>query len=243
MLTLLSDYGFSFRGIIHLADGSPRHAFQLFPSSTLCQPLVDYIEADILPRYDNFDAAHRRDHALSVIANSLDLARHYDVDINMVYTVAAYHDLGLVNGRERHHLDSAGILLADNRLLQWFEPAQLQVMAQAAADHRASSAQPPQTIYGRIVAEADRDIDPLKIIQRTVQFGLDNYPSLSPDQHWQRALAHLNEKYGSSGYLKLFLPESPNAQRLAELRDIIADTPRLREIFNQFFTRFSDSSR
>jgi len=53
-----------------------------------------YIETEIIPRYESFDAAHGTDHVRTVIAQSLDLARHYDVDADMIYAAAAYHDTG-----------------------------------------------------------------------------------------------------------------------------------------------------
>ncbi|MDY5069878.1 MAG: phosphohydrolase, partial [Sodaliphilus sp.] len=46
-----------------------------------------------------------------------------------------------------------------------------------------------------------------------------------------RMVEHLQEKYAEGGYLQLWIPESDNAQRLAYLRTIIADKPRLRQIF------------
>ena len=51
--------------------------------------LVAYAEAEIIPRYEHFDRAHGTDHVRTVIAQSLDLARHYDVDADMIYAVAA----------------------------------------------------------------------------------------------------------------------------------------------------------
>ena len=235
MLHLLQKHGFQHRGVIYIADGTPREAFQMLNTRRLCLPMVDYIEREILPRYEAFDPAHQRSHAEAVIRASLNLANHYDTDINMVYAIAAYHDLGLSQGRENHHTISADILLGDSNLHRWFSPSQLVTMAEAAEDHRASSKQPPRSIYGKIVAEADRDIEPYKIIRRTIQFGLANYPELSREEHWCQALSHLNEKYGTGGYLRLFLPESPNAAKLEELRTIIADQGRLRDIFDVFF--------
>ena len=38
--------------------------------------LIDYIEHNILPRYESYDAAHRRDHIEGVIERSLSLAAH-----------------------------------------------------------------------------------------------------------------------------------------------------------------------
>jgi len=192
-----------------------------------------YIEEEILPRYDLFDKAHRRDHAEMVIRQSMELAKELDVDEEMVYVIAAYHDTGLCEGREHHHKASAHIILADPQLQQWFTAEQLQTMAEAVEDHRASTQQPPRSIYGKIVAEADRFIDPATIVRRTIQFGLEHYPSLSREEHYRRMLTHLHEKYGRNGYLRLWFPHSPNARRLEELRLLIDDEPRLQLLFNQ----------
>lgn len=197
--------------------------------------LQAYIETAILPRYKDFDPAHRIDHALQVIAESLKLAKHYDVDERMVYTIAAYHDIGLCEGRERHHLVSGRMLRSDEHLREWFTEEEIVTMAQAVEDHRASLDHAPRSIYGRIVAEADRLIEPMTVLLRTVQYGLSHYPELSKEQHYQRYCEHLQEKYAEGGYLKLWIPESDNAARLTELRALIADEARKREAFEQIY--------
>ena len=201
------------------------------------QALQQYIEENILPLYDNFDEAHKQHHVNMVIHQSLELAEHLDVNINMVYAIAAYHDTGLCEGREHHHEVSAKMIREDANLRQWFTEEQIDVMADAAKDHRASSNHEPRTIYGRIVAEADRYIEPLDIIERTIQYGLEHYPELSREEHFERMLTHLHEKYGRSGYLKLWFTDSPNALRLEELRDMIDDETLLRKLFDRYFTR------
>ena len=199
------------------------------------QEIIDYVEQQILPRYEEFDAAHRTDHIRTVIERSRELARHYDTDEEMIYVVAAYHDIGLVAGREKHHTESARMIMEDTQLHRWFSEEQRQTIAQAAEDHRASAQSAPRTIYGRIVAEADRAIEPMSILRRTVQYGLAHYPTLTKEAHWQRMLEHMAEKYAEGGYLKLWIPESDNATRLAELREIIKDKELLREIFERIF--------
>lgn len=201
------------------------------------EELKAYIETRIIPRYESFDAAHRTDHVRTVIARSLELARHYDVDAAMIYTIAAYHDTGLVRGRELHHIHSGEILLADTALRRWFTEEQLAVMRDAIEDHRASSDHAPRTIYGRIVAEADRCIDPATVVRRTIQYGLAHYPALDREGHFQRCLAHLQQKYAEGGYLRLWIPESDNARKQAELRSLIGDKARLRETFDAIFDR------
>ena len=202
---------------------------------TVNQELANYIECFIIPLYDHFDKAHQRDHVRMVIKQSLELAATLEVDINMVYTIAAYHDVGLCEGRERHHIVSAQMMLADDELRKWFSEAQLQTMAEAVEDHRASSDHAPRSLYGRIVAEADRDIEALQIVRRTVQYGLAHYAALDSEAHYRRALGHLQEKYGEGGYLRLWLPESPNAEGLRELRRLIADEAALRAAFEQIY--------
>lgn len=197
--------------------------------------LVRFVEAEIIPRYAAFDKAHQEDHARQVIARALDLAAHYPVDVNIVYAAAACHDLGLVVDRKTHHLESGLIIRGMAELRQWFTEEDIETIAQAAEDHRASSDHAPRSIYGRIVAEADRLIEPVTIIRRTVQYGLSHYPELSREGHWERTLEHMLEKYGDQGYLKLWIPESPNAVQLEALRAIIRDETALRAHFERIF--------
>lgn len=203
----------------------------------LTSGLIDYIEAEILPRYDAFDKAHNRKHAITVLVKSLRLAQHYDVSPAMVYTIAAFHDTGLVEGREHHHTASARIIREDKRLKELFTAEEIEIMADAVEDHRASSSKPPRTIYGKIVAEADRIIDSTTIMTRTIQYGLSHYPGLSEDGHIERAVAHIKEKYGKGGYLRLWIPESDNAAKLQDFRTLIENETELREHLQSIYNK------
>ena len=200
------------------------------------QSLKTYLDTVIIPRYANFDKAHREDHALAVIKRALNMAVQYpDIDTEMLYTAAACHDLGLEVDRKTHHHESGRIIREDQHLREWFTPEQIEVIAQAAEDHRASAQTPPRSLYGCLVAEADRMIVPETIIRRTVQYGLSHYPELDMEGHRQRTLDHLNEKYAEGGYLHLLIPGSPNEAPLTELREIIKCEPCLRQIFEIIF--------
>lgn len=195
------------------------------------ESLERYIFDEIVPKYSSFDTAHKEDHALTVISQAMDLLKNmpeevrsvHEINEEMLLTAAACHDLGLVNGRERHHLDSGTIIRSDARLREWFTQEQIETIAQAAEDHRASGKSEPRSLYGMLVAEADRVIDGETIIRRTIQFGFTNYPGLDREGHIRRAIDHLREKYGRGGYLKLWIPWSDNAVRLNALQNIIAD--------------------
>ena len=201
--------------------------------------LEAYVEAEIIPRYRQFDKAHQEDHARCVIKQALELAQYYDVDTDLVYTAAAYHDTGLAVDRATHHLESGRIIRDDARLREWFTADEIELIAEAAEDHRASAKTAPRGIYGRLIAEADRQIDPMTIIRRTIQFGLSHYPELPPEGHWERTLEHLQEKYGDGGYRHLWIPESPNATRLEELRKLIREPASLRPVFDRLFAEES----
>lgn len=155
----------------------------------------------------------------------------------MVYTVAAYHDVGLADGRERHHIRSGEILESDPMLRRRFSAEQIAVMREAVEDHRASSDHEPRTIYGRIVAEADRCIDVDTVLRRTIQYGLKHYPALDREGQYARCREHLDRKYADGGYLRLHIPESDNARRLEELRAVIRDEPTLRRRFDEIYAR------
>lgn len=203
--------------------------------NTASLDIVEFIETQILPQYAEFDKAHNMEHVTRVIRRSLELAAKTGADINMVYTIAAYHDLGMSGPRAIHHLTGGKILAGDARLKRWFSPEQIKIMKEAIEDHRASASRAPRSLYGKIVAEADRDIVPEVVFQRTVQFGLANYPELDEEQHWQRFREHMDQKYSRHGYIRLWIPGSPNEEKLNELRSIIDDPVLLREQFDKYY--------
>lgn len=193
--------------------------------------IMQFIEQQILPRYVAFGESHGLRHVNRVIKNSIQLALVTGADIDMAYVIAAYHDLGMEGPRAIHHITSGKILLADSRLRRWFTPEQIKIMKEAVEDHRASSSRQPRSIYGKIVAEADRDIDPHEIFLRAILYGKENYPEKNKEEQWQRFADHMEEKYSNNGYIKLWIPNSPNEKALKELRNIIEDKTLLRDTF------------
>lgn len=203
--------------------------------NTASLDLVEFIETQILPQYATFDRAHNMEHVTRVIRRSLDLALRTGADIDMVYAIAAYHDVGMSGPRAVHHITGGKILANDARLKKWFSAEQIKIMKEAIEDHRASASRAPRSLYGKIVAEADRDIVPEVVFQRTVQFGLANYPELDKEHHWLRFKEHMDQKYSTNGYIRLWIPGSPNEEKLKELRAIIADIKQLRNKFDKYY--------
>ena len=126
-------------------------------------------------------------------------------------------------------------LKSDEFLRSRFDEGQIATMSEAVEDHRASAEREPRSIYGRIVAEADRCLDTETVIRRTIRYGIDHNPDFERKQHFERCMAHLSKKYGEGGYLKLWIPESENGRKLAVLRDLLRKPAELERIFDAIY--------
>ena len=204
--------------------------------------LVSFIETNILPRYADFGRSHGINHVQRVISRSLLLARKVGADINMASAIAAYHDIGMSGPRAIHHITGGKILAADQRLRKWFSTEQIKMMREAVEDHRASTSHAPRSIYGKIVAEADRDLEPETVFRRTVQFGLENYPEKTREEHWNRFCQHMKEKYSPQGYISLWISGSPNEEYLKQIRTTLDDPKALRQVFDRLYEEESETT-
>ena len=199
--------------------------------------LRDYVESEILPRYDAFTDGHGRSHVDMVIRESLYLAEKHGADVNMCYVIAAYHDLGIPHGRKTHHLTSGAILAADMRLREWFDEEQLCVMKAAIEDHRASADDCPRTLYGCIVADADHFVEPEDIIKRTVLYGKAHYPDAKDDEQILRAREHLLEKYCEGGYMHYHLNDPRSIEGLEKLRSLAENHAWFESVCRKYLTK------
>ena len=100
-------------------------------SNTPSLDLMEFVEKNILPQYAEFDRAHNLEHVTRVIRNALGLVATTGADVNMVYVIAAYHDLGMSGPRAIHHLTGGKILAADARLRRWFSAVQIKILREA----------------------------------------------------------------------------------------------------------------
>lgn len=188
------------------------------------QELVKYIESEIFPLYNRNEEGHGIGHIKTVIKRSLELAKNYDVDLNMVYVIASYHDIGHYIDRKKHEIISAEMFMKDEKIRKWFTTEQINTIKEAIEDHRASSNYEPRTIYGRIVSTADRtiiDID--NTIRRSYSYGKRNYVGLSEEEQIERVYQHLTEKYGENGYAKVYLEDKEFDESIKKLRQALSN--------------------
>ncbi|MFR9620760.1 MAG: HD domain-containing protein [Rikenellaceae bacterium] len=185
--------------------------------------LRGYCEEHILPQYDHYDKGHGRAHIDEVVTGAAQLARRYDVDCDMIYAAAIFHDLGLVEGRELHHMTSGRMAREDRFLISFFSASQLETIAQAIEDHRASNPNPPRTIYGEIISSADRRVDIDTIIMRAYYYRSSHLEELGLATIIDEIHRHISAKYGESGYVKIPILTISNGRNLSRLRTLLGD--------------------
>ena len=190
----------------------------------LNEELKEYIEKNIFPLYSRNEEGHSIKHIKTVIRRSLSLAKDYDVDINLVYTIAAYHDLGHYIDRKTHEIISAKMFIEDENVKKFFTEEERKTIKEAIEDHRASSDHEPRTIYGKIVSSADRTILDIETpIKRTYSYGLSHYIGWTKEQQVEEVYNHLNSKFGRNGYAKVYLKDPEYYESLEKLRKALDD--------------------
>ncbi len=187
--------------------------------------LKKYIEEHIFPEYDKNEPAHGIGHIKYVIGRSFELVNENDLDVNpnIVYTVASYHDIGHHIDSKRHEIISAEIMSKDKNLKKFFNKEELKTIEEAIADHRASSDSDPRSIYGRIVSSADRNVTVEACLLRTYTYGLKLDPNATDEALFERAYGVLLKKFGEGGYSKFFFKDKKYEKFLKDLRKLLSD--------------------
>lgn len=187
------------------------------------QELVNYVEKQILPLYERNDWAHQLWHAQEVIERSLKLAKDYTVNLGMVYMIAAFHDLGCYVSRENHEEISAELLGEDEFINGYFSDDEIRVMQEAIIDHRGSLKYEPRSIYGKIIASADRFTAIEGVLRSTHSYTLEFSPNLSWEEMVSRSYEYIKKKYGRGGYAKSYIPNPDFEKFLVEVQDYLQD--------------------
>lgn len=162
--------------------------------------IKEYIESNVLPKYGQL-GGHTGDHIEHVITRSLRFSKQAPgVNIDMVYIIAAYHDLGRLVDNETHNIESAKMLRKDEFLKSHFSANEIEMMAEAVEDHRASLGREPRSVYGKIVSSADRDINFENMLSRVYDYTKHIHPEMTEAEILEEARSHLREKYAVGGY-------------------------------------------
>jgi len=186
--------------------------------------LKEYIEDNIFPEYSKNDQGHDLEHIKYVINRSIKFADTIpDINYDIVYTVASYHDIGHHINPKLHEIISAEIMYKDDNLKEYFSDEERLIIKEAIEDHRASSDHEPRSVYGKIVSTADRNNTVEACLRRSYTYGKRLEPTATDEELFERAYKHLNLKFGEGGYAKFFFKDEEYEKFLHDIRELLAD--------------------
>ena len=201
---------------------------------TIDKNLKDYIENNIFPSYKRNDSGHNWDHIKYVISKSIRFANEVDnIDYDMVYTIAAYHDIGHYIDAKNHEKVSSKMLLADKNLWKFFTEDEIKIMSEAVYDHRASLEGEPRSIYGKIVSSADRNTLVEVALKRTYAYRVEHNPHDSLDEIIEESRQHIINKIGRKWYAteKVYFEDLDYKKFLEDLTALAEDKEKFRKKF------------
>ena len=205
--------------------------------------LKKYIEENIFPEYSKNEKGHGIDHIKYVIDRSFELVEENDLDVNpdIVYTVASFHDIGHHIDSKTHEIISADIMSKDKELPKFFSEEELKLIKEAIEDHRASAKDEPRSIYGRIVSSADRNNNVEACLRRTYTYGKKLNPEATDEELFERAHTVLVNKFGEDGYAKFYFKDTKYEEFLKKLRSLLSDKDKYIETQRQYIKKLKDN--
>ena len=207
--------------------------------------LKQYIEESLFPEYDKNESGHGINHIKDVIKRSFELVNENNLDVNMdmVYVIAAYHDIGHHIDSKTHEIISADIMSKDEKLKEFFNEEELKVIKEAIEDHRASVKDDPRSIYGKIVSSADRNNKVEDCLRRTYTYGKKLNPEATDEELFLRAYDVLQNKFGEDGYAKYYFKDSQYETFLQELRELLKDKDKYINTQREYIKKLKEDNK
>lgn len=198
--------------------------------------LIEYVEKNILPLYEKNDLAHNSDHIKYVLSRSIKFANQFDnLNLDMLYTIAMYHDVAHHVDKDNHELLSAKIFYEDNVMKEFFNDEERNIIREAIIDHRASLEYEPRSNYGKIISSADRTTNTDTALKRMYAYTIKHHPNYSIKELVNKAFEYANKKYGDFGYAKSYVKDEEFANFKKDMSNLLRNK-------NDFENRFMDAN-
>lgn len=185
-----------------------------------------YVEENILSQYDsNNVGGHGRDHIITVINRCFEIAEEFNLNLdrNMIYAIAAYHDIGYREDPDNHEEVSSRKFLEDAKMREFFDEQSIRLVSEAIVDHRASLEYEARSDYGKLVSSADRETSVTNMLTRSFLYQKDKHSAENPttDQIIEYSYKKLSSKYGKGGYAKMYYPDQKYKDYLKEMQNLL----------------------
>lgn len=187
--------------------------------------LSRYVEEKILPLYNGNIGGHGIDHIETVIARSFELNASFNLNLNpnLIYVIAAFHDIGYKKNPENHEQVSADMFYNDVAMQYFFNDEERQIIYEAIIDHRASLTYEARSVYGKLISSADRSIDVEDMLLRSFLFQKDKHKGeeLSDLEIAEHSYKKLASKYGKGGYAKMYFSDQAYQDFLVKIQNLV----------------------
>ena len=201
-------------------------------TSRINPKLKEYVEREIFPEYEKNDKGHDINHIVQVLKRSFALSKQLeDINLNMVYVIAAFHDIGHHINKEEHEIVSANMFYENEKMKEFFTEEERTIIKEAIEDHRSSLEGEPRTIYGKLIASADKTPDLKTMVTRTRAYSMKHFKEMTEDEMFEREFNHLNEKFGSEGYAKCYIKDEEYEAFLNDMKEILSDIEKYKEYY------------
>ena len=187
------------------------------------EDLKRHMEKIINYHYSLNDRGHGIEHAEYVIDRSLKFATQIkDINYEMAYVIAAYHDVAHHIDAKNHEELSAKMLREDDELKKFFSEEQIKIMSEAVEDHRSSLEGDPRSMYGKIVSSADRNTSVDVTLKRCYSYNRKHSPELQQDEVIEKCRLFLLEKFGPNGYArnKMYFEDTDYQKYLEDITEL-----------------------
>ena len=196
--------------------------------------LKHYIEENILTEYSKNEKGHGIEHINYVINRCFKFAEQFDnIDLNILYVVACFHDIAHHIDKNNHEVLSAQIFYNNEDMKKFFSDEERLVIKEAIEDHRASASHQPRSDYGKIISSADRSTSVEEFLTRTHSYTLKHYPNLSVEKIIERGYEHTKDKYGSDGYAKSYVYDIEYHNFLSQINELLSDVTKFKNVYKQ----------
>ena len=185
--------------------------------------LKDYIENNVFPGYEVNDKAHGIIHIKEVIRRSFALNDTFKLglDKNMIYTIAACHDLGKHENHQIHEKIAANRFINDSNFEKYFSNEERQIIKEAIEDHRSSKEEMPRSTYGKLISSADRNTRIEIVFIRSFFVAKERMPETNIEEYLDYTIQRLSKKYSEENPENMFYEDEIYKTFLVDMRALL----------------------
>ena len=186
--------------------------------------LREYVEKNVWPYWDLNDKGHGPIHRMEVTRRvfALNETFHLELDPDMLYVIANWHDVGKYIDHKKHHLIAAEKFMEDEGMKQFFSDSQRKIIKEAIEDHRSSKEDAPRSDYGKLISSADRNTTIEMVFIRSFFVAKDRMPDMNIEEYLDYTVDRLRKRYSLENPENMFFEDDVYQVFLKDMRNLLA---------------------